>query len=161
MKFILLICVAILGGCASTKNTYVAPEDTGSNMSTMANSWTRNGLMDWEGFSVESIDNKYVSYGVSDRDWITIRIAEGTHNLVVHGEFNRSIGDNCPCQAFGQLEFTAQAGIKYKLVGEVQGVNIRFWIVEKETGEQKSSIASVSYATSPKQPYVPIYIPVN
>ncbi|RCX26508.1 hypothetical protein [Thioalbus denitrificans] len=157
---LVLVALLFLSGCATTRNVYVFPDAAASGTATIISSWTRNGLTDWEGYSIESIDGKYVSYGMSDRDWVTIPITAGVHQLVVFGQFNRTFGGSCPCQTYAELTFEAESGVNYKLLGEVKGVNINFWVIDKETGEVKSDVSGASYARSPQDSYVPIYIPM-
>jgi uncharacterized protein YceK len=79
MKIVAILLVVLLSGCATTKNSYIPPKPENNNTATIISSWTRNGLVDWEGYSIEAIDDKYVSYGLSDRDWVTFPITEGPH----------------------------------------------------------------------------------
>lgn len=160
MKIILALLVLFLSGCATTKNSYVPPSAQSSNTATIISSWTRNGLTDWEGYSIEAIDGKYVSYGLSDRDWVTFPIAAGTRTLLVHGQYNRTMGGTCPCQAFAELKFQAEAGKDYQVVGEVKGVNIEFWIIDKNTKDKVSNIARGGYGRSPQDVFIPVYIPM-
>ena len=158
MRVVILMVVIFLSGCTATKNMYVSPQAENKNTATIVSSWTRNGVTDWEGYSIEAIDNKAVSYGLSDRDWVTFPITEGRHKLVVFGEYNRSFGGTCPCQARAELEFKAERGKHYKLVGKVEGASIKFWVINKDTQSIVSGIAKGSYKSSPHDVVVPIYM---
>jgi uncharacterized protein YceK len=112
MKIVAILLVVLLSGCATTKNSYIPPKPENNNTATIISSWTRNGLVDWEGYSIEAIDDKYVSYGLSDRDWVTFPITEGPHKLLVFGQYNRSFSGTCPQEKGTHLFSMARKGNK-------------------------------------------------
>ena len=146
-------------GCVTSSTSYKAPSRSSSHAK-LKNTWIRNSLHSWESYSVESIDGLYVTYLV-DRDWTSFRITPGERNLVVSSQFNRSLGDSCPCRAFGRISFTAEEGKTYRVAGQVEGTNVAFWVNDDETGEKISEVIRNEYQSSPRPVYMPIYVPSN
>jgi uncharacterized protein YceK len=159
VKIIIIVLVVLLSGCAATKNSYIEPKATEKNTATIVSSFTRNSLADWAGYNIATIDDKSVSYGIMDRDWVTFHITSGAHKLVVAAEFNTGFGGACPCSAFSEVSFNAEAGKNYKLVGEIKGVTVKFWVVDKDTNAIISEVATSAYGSSQRTNFVPIYIP--
>ncbi len=160
VRILIVIVTLLLSGCATTQNSYVPPGKENTETATIISSWTRNGLTDWEGYSIETIDGKYVSYGLTDKDWVTFNIYSGKKDLVVHCEYNRTFGGSCPCEAYSELSFIAEPGKNYMVTGEVNGLSVDFWVIDKDTKEIVSEKSSGDKRRQPQDVYMPLYIPM-
>ncbi len=158
MRAFIVIFALLLSGCVTT-NSYVPPAKDQKAIAKITNTWLRNGLADWEGYNIETIDEKYVSYLIKGKDGRTFRIAPGIRKLTVQGVYNRSFGGSCPCEAYAELSFTAKAGREYVLKGKVRGIYVDFWVIDKNTKKIVSKKASGEKRRQPQNNYVPIYIP--
>jgi len=156
VRIMIVVVTLLLSGCATTQNSYVPPSKDKDEVATITSSWVRNGLSDWEGYNIETIDGKYVSYGLMDKDWVTFNIGSGKRKLIVYSEYNKTFGGSCPCEAYAELSFTAEPRNNYMVTGEVNGLSVDFWIIDKETNEKVSEKSSGDKRRQPQGVYIPM-----
>lgn len=135
-KIILLLSL-VLVSCATPSHYYQSPE-AGASAPSLTNSSQRKGIDQFTRFTVTYIDNAQVSYR---RPWFdpfknmdTISVAPGQHKIIIKSEFDRKDSD-CPCTALAELSFTAEAGVAYRVQGEVLENSVAFWIEEQDSGK--------------------------
>jgi hypothetical protein len=93
-----LLC-ALLSACATT-NSYHPPSAGAS--ATVVGQLKRNGWVDWETYTLHSIDGKSVSTFWSGSR-TQVALAPGAHSIVVHAVYNRTLGGACPCETYVEL----------------------------------------------------------
>lgn len=136
--FGLVVLLAIfLAACATPSQHYVQPKEL-TNPPSLANSSSRTGLSHWSQFTVMYIDDLPVNYRrpLTDlfRDVDSMKLTQGQHKVLVKSEFDKEESD-CPCTALATLHFNAAAGVEYKVVGEILGDSVEFWIIEQTSGK--------------------------
>ena len=115
--------------------------------------------MDWKGFGVAAIDNKFVSLGLfGSYDTTSFKLSKGIHSIVVTSEFNRGAWNSCPCQASAKLILNVKENHQYIVRGRVKGDKIIFWIEDKITHKRVTKTVSKPYHSEPQTVYIPIYI---
>ena len=159
IRVILLLAMALaVPGCA-TGPIYDPPSENKEGLATIRGHSHRTGVFQWENYRIDLIDNQTVSYILRSETSYEIPVHPGEHSFVIFSQFNRSFwSGSCPCQAFVQIEATLEPGKAYRLNGKVEGVDVRVWIEEEQSGERISEIAKGGYRPSPRDVFIPVFL---
>src|SRR4051794_4292083 len=119
ISLFLAVATFILTGCATSSiNTYNPPD--APNSALVKGSWNRESAFVWRGFTVISVDDKFVSKnfwtGEPDSE---LKVQSGDRRIVVQAHFNQGWSSKGPYEALVSLRGNLKPGASYQIKGEI------------------------------------------
>jgi hypothetical protein len=150
-----------LSGCASTSRSMFV-QSKASDAATIQARWLKESSYVWEGYSLLSVDDRFVSVGFfGDPNTAATRVDPGSRRLVVKAVFNRGLRTG-PFEAYVPLNADLKPSSRYEIDGQISGAVVEVWLGESSSKERVTEIGTASYSSQPKPPVViPLFIPVN
>jgi hypothetical protein len=152
----LLICLASLVLCSCGIGSYSNPKGDPATLAQIVSTHEGISMLPKAEYVVNMIDGKPVHYG----SWTL----EGTKILLKPGrqKFNAKVFNTkqmSPFIGYGNVEFFAEAGKKYRFTGKIDVAQAHVW-VENETTRKKVSKTSIIELDYIPPGYTPMILPV-
>jgi hypothetical protein len=159
----LLPLVAALSSCASTNRSMFVQSDA-QDAATIQARWVYEGLFVWEGYSLLTVDAKFVSVGfLGDPNAATTRVDPGSRRLVIRVVFGRGFRTGT-FEAFVPLDVELKPSSHYEVNGNIIGATVEVWLEEAPSKQRVTEVGTASYSRQPPSPapvFIPIFIPLR
>lgn len=161
MRWLCVVLVlALSNGCATVSPDQRFGPSEAPGAARLAGKSNTTTLFTWENVTVMSVDGKFVPPSIwTGPDTSPIAIDPGPRRLVIRARFVAGFG-NGPYDAIVPIAFTAREKTDYALNYALDGVYIKIWVEEVESGAKASDVIErVAERGPPPSPTIPIFIP--
>ena len=150
-----------ISGCASTGRSMFVQSEA-PDAATVQGRWLKESFYVWEGYSLLSVDDKFISLGLfADPHNATTRVDPGTRWLVVKAVFNRGFQTG-PFEAYVALYTELKPLTSYEISGKISGVLVEVWLEDSSSKERLTEVGVAGYSRQPPAPaLIPIFVPIH
>ncbi len=158
---IIILLFTTLSGCSTTGGKSSFIESQAPDAARITGSWARESMTFWEGYSLISVDDKFLSRGVfSSGVSASTRVTAGRRKIVVHANFNRGLNSG-PFESYIELNAILKPSQSYIIKGRIEGQRVTAWLEDLKMKKRISDIGKSNYQKESGGTYVPIYIPAR